>query len=78
MLAYIRKTTRKAQDRGASAVEYGLMVAAIAAIIVGVVFGLGNLVKTNLGDTCNTIAAETSPTQTACPNPLEEAEDATT
>ena len=29
-------------ERGATAVEYGLMVALIAAIIVGVVFALGN------------------------------------
>ena len=41
MLAYLRKLSRHARDRGASAVEYGLMVAAIAAVIVGVVFGLG-------------------------------------
>jgi pilus assembly protein Flp/PilA len=62
MLAYIRKTTRKAQDRGASAVEYGLMVAAIAAIIVGVVFGLGNLVKNTFSRTCTSIAAGSSQT----------------
>ncbi len=55
MLAYLRKTTRRAQDRGASAVEYGLMVAAIAAVIVGVVFGLGNLVRTTFTDTCTAI-----------------------
>ncbi len=35
MLAYLRKVSRHARDRGASAVEYGLMVAAIAAVIVG-------------------------------------------
>ncbi len=29
------------QDRGATAVEYGLMVALIAAVIIGVVFLLG-------------------------------------
>ncbi len=58
MLAYLRKTTRLAQDRGASAVEYGLMVAAIAAVIVAVVFGLGGLVRTAFQDTCNTIATE--------------------
>lgn len=45
MLAYLRKITRPAQDRGASAVEYGLLVAAIAAVIVAVVFGLGSLVQ---------------------------------
>ncbi len=45
MLAYIRKIARNAQDLGASAVEYGLLVAAIAAVIVGLVFGLGTLVS---------------------------------
>jgi pilus assembly protein Flp/PilA len=45
MLAYLRKTTRTAVDRGATAVEYGLMVAAIAAVIVGLVFGLGTLLQ---------------------------------
>ncbi len=55
MLAYLRKTTRKAQDRGASAVEYGLMVAAIAAVIVAVVFGLGGLVRDTFTNTCTAI-----------------------
>ncbi len=58
MLAYIRKTTRKVSDRGASAVEYGLMVAAIAAVIVAVVFGLGGLVNGAFDATCTAIAAE--------------------
>ncbi len=67
MLAYIRKTTRKAQDRGASAVEYGLMVAAIAAVIVAVVFGLGTLVRGAFTTTCTTIEANngTTPDSTA-------------
>jgi pilus assembly protein Flp/PilA len=33
------------RDRGATAVEYGLMLAAIAALIVAVVFGFGNIAK---------------------------------
>src|SRR3954465_5746386 len=57
MLAYLRKVTRRARDRGASAVEYGLMVAAIAAVIVGVVFGLGTLVKGAFSKTCTAISA---------------------
>jgi pilus assembly protein Flp/PilA len=56
MLAYLRKASRSAHDRGASAVEYGLMVAAIAAVIVGVIFGLGGLVRDTFSDTCRTIA----------------------
>jgi len=45
MLAYLRKGMRSVEDRGASAVEYGLLVAAIAAVIVGAVFTLGGSVK---------------------------------
>ncbi len=47
-----------ARDRGASAVEYGLMVAAIAALIVGVVFGLGGVVNEIFTDTCDTVRAD--------------------
>jgi pilus assembly protein Flp/PilA len=65
MHAYIRKITRHARDRGASAVEYGLLVAAIAAVIVGVVFGLGTLVKDAFSHTCTTISAGTKPTDTS-------------
>jgi pilus assembly protein Flp/PilA len=43
MLARIRQSTKR--EEGASAVEYGLLVAAIAAVIVVVVFGLGTLVN---------------------------------
>jgi pilus assembly protein Flp/PilA len=39
-------------DSGASAVEYGLLVAAIAAIIILVVFALGTFVKGAFKDTC--------------------------
>jgi Flp pilus assembly pilin Flp len=34
------------RERGASAVEYGLMVAAVAALIVGTVFAFGTTVTT--------------------------------
>ena len=60
MLAYLRKVSRQARDRGASAVEYGLMVAAIAAVIVGVVFGLGTLVKNTFTNTCTAIQSGTN------------------
>ena len=54
MLAYFRRiTTKKVEDdEGASAVEYGLLVAAIAAIIILVVFALGTFVKGAFKDTC--------------------------
>lgn len=60
MLAYLRKASRRAADRGATAVEYGLMVAAIAAVIVAIVFGLGSLVQTVFSDTCSSIQGKTS------------------
>jgi pilus assembly protein Flp/PilA len=52
MITRIRTVTR--HDEGASAVEYGLLVAAIAAIIVGVVFLLGGKVSSafNRTNTC--------------------------
>ena len=55
MLSYIRKVADVRKDEGASAVEYGLLVAAIAALIVIIVFALGGLVKGIFKDTCDTI-----------------------
>lgn len=60
MLAYIRKASRKTADRGATAVEYGLMVAAIAAIIVAVVFGLGSLIRTTFDNTNTCITSNSA------------------
>ena len=54
MLAYIRNVTRR--DEGATAVEYGLIVAAIAAIIVLVVIALGGYVKGAFKKTCNDVS----------------------
>ena len=65
MLAYISRTTRRVaattRDKGASAVEYGLMVAAIAALIVGVVFGLGKMVEGAFNKTCQAISSGVAP-----------------
>jgi len=56
---HVRPTTgaapRRTRDTGASAVEYGLMVAAIAAVIVGVVFTLGGFVAQTFQDTSDCI-----------------------
>ena len=40
-------------ERGASSVEYGLLVAAIAAIIAIVVFALGTAVQGQYADSCS-------------------------
>jgi pilus assembly protein Flp/PilA len=62
MIAYMRAVRRYAKDDGASAVEYGLLVAAIAAVIVVVVFALGGLVKDKFSQTCTGIQAHTTST----------------
>ena len=61
MLQFMQRLVqgRKNED-GASAVEYGLLVAAIAAIIVIIVFALGNIVKGSFQTTCNAIASNGS------------------
>jgi pilus assembly protein Flp/PilA len=59
MIAYIRGIRRhQKSDEGASAVEYGLLVAAIAAVIVVIVFALGGLVKNKFKDTCDSISGK--------------------
>jgi pilus assembly protein Flp/PilA len=55
MLEFFRNTAAKRDDDGASAVEYGLLVAAIAALIVIVVFVLGGVIKNVFDKTCDTI-----------------------
>jgi pilus assembly protein Flp/PilA len=47
--------TRTKSDEGASAVEYGLLVAGIAALIVLVVFALGGVIQGTFTDTCNAV-----------------------
>ncbi len=53
MLEQIRNMFRFDREEGATAVEYGIMVAAIAAVIVAVVFVLGNQVDKSFTDTCS-------------------------
>lgn len=52
---------RRRDDHGASAVEYGLLVAAIAAVITGVVFGLGTLVNSAFEKTCSALNSQVQP-----------------
>ncbi len=46
---------RATRDRGATAVEYGLIVAAIAAVIVAIVFTLGGQIQTAFQTTSDCI-----------------------
>ena len=48
----------QATERGASAVEYGLVVVAIAAVIVLAVVALGGITDSSFDDTCTRIATE--------------------
>jgi pilus assembly protein Flp/PilA len=58
MLSYFQRlVNRRDNERGASAVEYGLLVAAIAAVIVVIVFALGRLVRGGFNSTCSSIDA---------------------
>jgi pilus assembly protein Flp/PilA len=57
------------QDTGASAVEYGLIVFAVAALIALAVFSFGGAVRGLFQNSCDTIkqASETSATSTCGP-----------
>jgi len=57
MLNYIRSIQkRRAEETGASAVEYGLLVALIAAVIVVAVVALGLMVGSAFDSTCDAMA----------------------
>ena len=60
-----RAFNRKGED-GASAVEYGLLVAAIAALIVVIVFLLGGVVQDVFKKTCDEITSNASTVTAKC------------
>jgi len=61
MLDYLRIALNariaKMDERGASAVEYGLLIAGIAALIVVVVFAFGGTLQSVFQDTCNQVSS---------------------
>ena len=57
MITRIRTALR--HDEGASAVEYALLIGAIAAVIVAVVFLLGGKVSSTFQQTCSGIGSGT-------------------
>jgi pilus assembly protein Flp/PilA len=65
MLDFIRNITSRRHEDGASAVEYGLLVAGIAALIVAVVFLFGGVIKNSFSSTCGKISAGASQTATS-------------
>ena len=52
---------RRGGDEGASAVEYALLAAAVAAVIALVVFAFGDMVLRVNQDNCETIRATANP-----------------
>jgi pilus assembly protein Flp/PilA len=55
MLEFIRSITSRRDENGASAVEYGLLVAGIAALIVAIVFLFGGVIKDAFQGTCDRV-----------------------
>jgi pilus assembly protein Flp/PilA len=67
VLQYLRQVAKsRSDDEGASAVEYGLLVAAIAALIVLVVFALGGIVRDVFQDTCENIDEGVTTVSASC------------
>jgi pilus assembly protein Flp/PilA len=56
MFEKILATSRARNEQGATAVEYGLLVALIAAVVVVAVFAMGSLVRNTFTNTCSSIA----------------------
>jgi len=46
-------------DRGASAVEYGLLIAGIATLIVAIIWAFGGAVADVFDNTCGSVASQT-------------------
>jgi pilus assembly protein Flp/PilA len=62
VVSKIMRIVQKRGDDGASAVEYGLLVAGIAALIVTVVFLFGGVVKKSFSSTCGKLSAGSAAT----------------
>jgi len=69
MLDYLRimldAKLAKMDERGASAVEYGLLIAGIAALIVIIVFAFGGVIKHIFADTCKKVSVSSGGTCTS-------------
>jgi Flp pilus assembly pilin Flp len=65
MTDLIRPVRRR--DDGASAVEYSFIVAAIAAILVVIVFAVGKFTGAAYTDTCTSLQAGDFNTSQTCP-----------
>jgi pilus assembly protein Flp/PilA len=70
MLDYLRimlnARLAKMDERGASAVEYGLLIAGIAALIVVVIFAFGGVLKNVFSNTCKSIGTSAGAGSGSC------------
>ncbi len=57
MITRIRTMFSLGKDKGASAVEYGLLIAGIAVVMIAAVFFLGSAVSTNFSETGSSISS---------------------
>ena len=64
--------SRRARDRGSSAVEFSLVVAAMAAMILAVVLGVGQIVASALQDTCDQVGSAVGGDVSACAAPASQ------
>ena len=66
MLEFFRRLTSRGDrdERGASAVEYGLLVGGIAAVIVVLVFALGSQIQSKFQSTCDAVKTGSGAAQT--------------
>jgi Flp pilus assembly pilin Flp len=73
MLAYVRARFGglQAREEGVTAVEYALMVAIIAVLLVGAFYALFNTVEETYGDVGNCVAS--GPLPESCSPPAEPA-----
>jgi len=53
-----RRKLRSTGEDGASAVEYALIVAGIAAVVVAIVFALGAVLNTSVNNSCDKIKTQ--------------------
>lgn len=56
------------EEEGASAVEYGILVAAIAAVIIGVTLAVGSQVNNAFAKVCRALATNIASGAIACPS----------
>ncbi|MFL6156771.1 MAG: Flp family type IVb pilin [Marmoricola sp.] len=65
MFKFLNKIANRRDEDGASAVEYGLLVAGIAALIVAIVFIFGGVISGVFSKTCGKVSSGVAGTYNA-------------